>query len=119
MLCAWFYLTCRYMPDPMQWIRFFREGGSTLPWSEDWQWQTPIGTQQMVTLMVDMMRSAMLFPSAADAAAATSTSATSSGAEHYYAVADGNAGPYLLHTCSQLGQYVSVPEWPDAHPSFI
>ena len=21
-----------YMPDPFQWIRFFREGGATLPW---------------------------------------------------------------------------------------
>ena len=52
-----------YSPDPFQWIRFFREGGATLPWSEDWAWMTPIGSQQMVGIMVDMMRSAMMtFP---------------------------------------------------------
>jgi len=29
------------------WVTLFREGGMTLPWSEDYAWQVPIGTQQM------------------------------------------------------------------------
>jgi hypothetical protein len=36
-----------------------REGGATLPWSEDWAWQSPMGSQQMVTLLIDVMRSAV------------------------------------------------------------
>ena len=64
-----------YVPDPFQWIRLFRGDaaavgplcaqdkafcgpGLTLPWSEDWAWANPIGSQQMVTMLVDMMRSA-------------------------------------------------------------
>ena len=71
-----------YVPDPFQWIRLFRGDaaavgplcaqneafcgpGLTLPWSEDWAWANPIGSQQMVTMLVDMMRSAMMkFPKA-------------------------------------------------------
>ena len=62
------YYAQMYCPDPFQWIRFFREGGATLPWAEDWQWSTPIGSQQMVTLMVDMLRAGVTkYPAVPDA----------------------------------------------------
>jgi hypothetical protein len=48
-----------YLGNAFQWLRTFKEGGSTLPWSEDWQWQTPIGSQQMETLVIDVQRAAM------------------------------------------------------------
>ena len=28
----------------------------TMPWSEDWAWQTPIASQQAVGLMIDALR---------------------------------------------------------------
>ena len=28
----------------------------TLPWGEDYTWQSPIGTQQMTTILHDMFR---------------------------------------------------------------
>ena len=31
----------------------------TLPWSEDWAWQSPLGSQQMTTLLIDVMRSSV------------------------------------------------------------
>ena len=40
-------------------IRCFREGCLTLPWSEDWIWQSALGSQQMFTLTVDVMRAGM------------------------------------------------------------
>ena len=48
-----------YLGETYQWLSLFREGGATLPWSEDWAWQTPIGSQQMVTLLIDVMRSSV------------------------------------------------------------
>lgn len=51
-----------YTGDVAQWLRNFREGGMTLPWSEDWVWQTPVGTQQMVTLALDVFRSGLRTP---------------------------------------------------------
>jgi hypothetical protein len=36
-----------YLGFAFQWVRLFREKGLTLPWGEDWIWQTPIGTQQV------------------------------------------------------------------------
>jgi hypothetical protein len=73
----------RYVPDPFQWIRFFREGGATLPWSEDWVWMTPVGSQQMTGLMVDMMRAAM-----------TSYPSSSSSSDHQPYAAASAAEPY-------------------------
>ena len=46
-----------YIGYVYQWIRMFREKGFSLPWSEDWIWQMPVGTQQMMTLSIDAMRS--------------------------------------------------------------
>ena len=48
-----------YLGTTYQWIEMFRQGGMTLPWSEDWAWQTPLGSQQMVTLLIDVMRSSV------------------------------------------------------------
>ena len=49
-----------YMGETYQWLTLFRKGGATLPWSEDWAWMSPLGSQQMVTLMLDVMRSSMI-----------------------------------------------------------
>ena len=35
----------------------FREDGFTLPWSEDWIWQMPVLSQQIMTLSLDAFRS--------------------------------------------------------------
>ena len=37
-------------------VTAFRRGALTLPWGEDYSWQSPIGTQQMSTLLLDMFR---------------------------------------------------------------
>ena len=37
-------------------VRAFRSGALTLPWGEDYSWQTPIGSQQMTTLLLDFFR---------------------------------------------------------------
>ena len=34
-----------YLGIVFQWIELFRKGGMTMPWSEDWAWQTPIGSK--------------------------------------------------------------------------
>eukprot|EP00039_Didymoeca_costata_P021098 m.343405 g.343405 ORF g.343405 m.343405 type:complete len:1268 (+) comp22801_c0_seq1:126-3929(+) len=55
-----------YIGWAFQWIRLFREGGLTLPWGEDWVWQTPVGTQQMMGLSIDAMRSGMYWAGSGD-----------------------------------------------------
>ena len=37
----------------------FRESAMTLPWGEDYSWQSPIGTQQMVYLLLDLFRAGL------------------------------------------------------------
>lgn len=64
-----------YIGWTFQWIRVFREEGLTLPWGEDWIWQTPVGTQQMMTLSIDAMRSGIYW---AGAPASVTTSQKSS-----------------------------------------
>jgi hypothetical protein len=49
-----------YLGTTYQWVEMFRQGGMTLPWSEDWAWQSPMGSQQMVTLLIDVMRSSVI-----------------------------------------------------------
>jgi hypothetical protein len=34
----------------------FRTGSMTLPWGEDYTWQSPVGTQQMTTILLDLFR---------------------------------------------------------------
>jgi hypothetical protein len=48
-----------YLGDTHHWISVFREGGMTMPWSEDYIFQVPVGTQQMNSIMVDMFRAAI------------------------------------------------------------
>ena len=50
-----------YVGWTFQWINVFRQGALSLPWSEDWIWQTPVGTQQMIALSIDAMRSGLLW----------------------------------------------------------
>jgi hypothetical protein len=45
-----------YLGIVYQWIELFRKGGMTMPWSEDWTWQTPLASQQVTGLMVDALR---------------------------------------------------------------
>ena len=45
-----------YLGIVFQWIELFRKGGMSMPWSEDWAWQTPIPSQQQVGLMIDALR---------------------------------------------------------------
>ena len=49
----------RYLGEVHKWVTMFREGGMTLPWSEDYIWQVPMGTQQMNFINLDMFRAAI------------------------------------------------------------
>jgi hypothetical protein len=40
-------------------VTIFREQAMTLPWTEDYTWQSPIGTQQMTTILHDMNRAGL------------------------------------------------------------
>ena len=40
-------------------IRLFRERAFTLPWSEDWIWQIPVASQQIMTVVLAAFRSGM------------------------------------------------------------
>ena len=37
-------------------VTMFRQGAMTMPWGEDYTWQSPIGTQQMTTVLLDLFR---------------------------------------------------------------
>ena len=39
----------------------FRKGAMTLPWGEDYSWQSPIGTQQMSLILLDLFRAGTRF----------------------------------------------------------
>ncbi len=45
-------------PDVRKWIDVFRDGGMTMPWSEDWWWQVPEASPQSYGLLVDALRRA-------------------------------------------------------------
>ena len=45
-----------YLGHVFQWITCFREEGMTLPWSEDYIWQVPVGSPQMNSINLDMFR---------------------------------------------------------------
>ncbi|MCH8829464.1 MAG: beta-galactosidase trimerization domain-containing protein, partial [Planctomycetes bacterium] len=36
-----------FLGEVYKWVTLFRDGGMTLPWSEDYIWQVPVGTAQM------------------------------------------------------------------------
>ena len=41
------------------WVDMFRSGAMTMPWSEDYIWPIPVGTQQMNFLNLDLFRAAI------------------------------------------------------------
>jgi len=45
-----------FLGQVFQWVDCFREDGMTQPWSEDYTWQLPLGTQQMNGLALDLLR---------------------------------------------------------------
>ncbi|MEX0712564.1 MAG: hypothetical protein WD278_09455, partial [Pirellulales bacterium] len=48
-----------YLGEVAQWVTTFREGGMTQPWSEDYIWQLPVGSQQMNFINLDLLRAGM------------------------------------------------------------
>src|ERR1043166_687089 len=48
-----------YVGETHQWVSLFREGGMTMPWSEDYIFQAPVGSQQMNFLSLDLFRAGM------------------------------------------------------------
>ncbi len=48
-----------YLGETFKWITCFRAGGMTLPWSEDYIWQLPIGTPQMNNINLDLFRAGL------------------------------------------------------------
>ena len=45
-----------YLGETHKWVSLFREGGLTMPWSEDYIFQVPVGSQQMNFLSLDLFR---------------------------------------------------------------
>jgi hypothetical protein len=45
-----------YLGSTHMYISLFREGGMTMPWSEDYIWQVPVGSPQMNSIVLDMFR---------------------------------------------------------------
>lgn len=45
-------------PDVRKWIDVFRDGGMTMPWSEDWWWQVPEASPQAYGYLLDALRHA-------------------------------------------------------------
>jgi hypothetical protein len=48
-----------YLGETYQWISLFREDGMTMPWSEDYIFQVPVGTPQMNFLLLDLFRAGL------------------------------------------------------------
>lgn len=48
-----------YLGEVFQWIQCFRDDGLTLPWSEDYIWQVPVGSPQMNEINLDMARAGL------------------------------------------------------------
>jgi len=48
-----------YLGEVFKWVTCFREGGMTMPWSEDYIWGMPMGTPQMNAISVDLFRAGM------------------------------------------------------------
>ena len=47
-----------YWPHYFQWIELFRQRAMTMPWSEDYIWQIPVTTQQIMGYIVSAFRCA-------------------------------------------------------------
>lgn len=48
-----------YQGEVFQWVTCFRDDGLTLPWSEDYAWGVPLGTQQMNGASLDLFRAGL------------------------------------------------------------
>lgn len=48
-----------YLGEAFKWVTCFREGGMTMPWSEDYIWQLPVGTPQMNSISLDLFRAGL------------------------------------------------------------
>lgn len=48
-----------YLGEVHQWITLFRQGGMTMPWSEDWIFQVPVCSQQVNALLLDLFRAGL------------------------------------------------------------
>ena len=48
-----------FLGETFKWVTCFREDGMTLPWSEDYIWQVPVGTPQMNGISLDLFRAAL------------------------------------------------------------
>ena len=48
-----------YLGHVYQWVTLFREQGMTLPWSEDYIWQIPVGTPEMNFICLDLFRAGL------------------------------------------------------------
>ena len=48
-----------YLGEVFKWVTCFREGGMTMPWSEDYIWGMPMGSPQMNAISVDLFRAGM------------------------------------------------------------
>ena len=48
-----------FLGEVFKWVSVFREEGMTLPWSEDYIWQVPVGTPQMNNINLDLFRAGL------------------------------------------------------------
>lgn len=48
-----------FLGEVFKWVTVFRERGMTLPWSEDYIWQVPVGTPQMNNINLDLFRAGL------------------------------------------------------------
>ena len=50
------YVSPAYFYPVNKAVTMFRQGAMTMPWGEDYSWQSPLGTQQMTTILHDVFR---------------------------------------------------------------
>lgn len=48
-----------FLGEVFKWVSVFRADGMTLPWSEDYIWQVPVGTPQMNHINLDLFRAGL------------------------------------------------------------
>jgi len=48
-----------FIGEVFKWVSLFRAGGMTMPWTEDYIWQIPVGTPQMNGIDLDLFRAGL------------------------------------------------------------
>jgi hypothetical protein len=48
-----------FLGEVFKWVSVFRDGGMTMPWSEDYIWQVPVATSQMNEINFALFRAAL------------------------------------------------------------